>query len=242
MKLQIRRLFIPLVLVASLVLMLNLVTEAPSEARMQLMQYAKENNIPYTAYPDGLIKLLERNPEAEAFVRNYPFREEGTAERNDYDISSGVPLFLQWDEQWGYLPWNGDFVGGTGSAPMCLAMAGYYVSGGESKYYPDKIVAFAEENGYSGDDLISQGGKVLGLKVTNITREEQKIANYLRNGDPIIASTGSGDFENYIVLTGYHDGFVTINDPDSRVNSEKEWTFEELGRQMKKLWVVQNGK
>ena len=242
MKMEFRRFFVPLVLAASVIMMVNLVMKAPSEAQMQLMQYAREKNIAYTEYPDGMVKLLERNPEAEAFVLNYPFREDWAVELSDYDLSRGVPLFLQWDEQWGYLPWGGDFVGGTGSAPMCLAMAGYYVSGGESKYYPDKIVAFAEENGYSGDDLISQGGKAMGLKITNISREEQKIANYLRNGDPIIASTGSGDFDNYIVLTGYHDGIVTVNDPDSRVNSEKEWTFEELGRQMKKLWVVQNGK
>ena len=149
---------------------------------------------------------------------------------------------MQWDKQWGYLTCRGDFVGSSGSAPMCLAMAGYYVSEGESRFFPDKIAAFADENRYSDDELISQGGKVLGLKVTGLTREEQKIATYLRNGDPIIVSTGSGDFGSYIVLTSYYNGIVTVNDPNSRVNSEKEWAYEDISRQFKKLWVVQNGK
>ena len=239
-KEKVRRMFIPVVILASIVLMLVMVSQAPSEAQMQLMEYAKEKEIDFSLYPSSMVKLLERNPEAEKFVRAYPFRVEKHVDLSSYDDAYSVPLFLQWDEQWGYLTCNGDFVGCSGSAPMCLAMAGYYVSRGEAKFSPEKIVAYADENGYSDDVLISLGGKNLGLKVTGISREEQKIATYLRNGNPIIASTGPGDFDNYIVLTGYHNGMVTVNDPDSRVNSEKQWPFEELHGQIRKLWVIQN--
>ena len=240
MKAKIRRMFIPMVILASIVLMLVMVSEAPSEAQMQLMEYAREKEIDFSLYPSSLVKLLERNPEAEKFVRTYPFRVEQHVDLSGYDATYSVPLFLQWDERWGYLTCGGDFVGCSGSAPMCLAMAGYYVSGGEAEFSPEKIVAYADENGYSGDVLISLGGKNLGLKVTGISREEQKIAAYLKNGAPIIASTGAGDFDNYIVLTGYHNGMVTVNDPDSRVNSEKQWSFGELSGQLRKLWVIQN--
>ena len=241
-KIQFSWLFAFVVLVASAVLMFSLVTQAPSEAQMDLMRYARERDIDFEVYPNSLLKLLDRNPETEEFVRNYPFRLEQAADLGGYDARQGVPLFLQWDERWGYLTCGGDFVGCSGSAPMCLAMAGCYISGGEAKFYPDKIVAFADENGYYGDDLISMGGKALGLKVTGLTREEQKIATYLKNGDPIIASTGFGDFENYIVLTGYYDGTVTLKDPDSKVNSEKEWAYEDISRQFKKIWVIQKSK
>ena len=46
-KIQFRRLFVPAVLAASLVLMFNLVTKAPSEAQMDLMKYAKEKEIAF---------------------------------------------------------------------------------------------------------------------------------------------------------------------------------------------------
>ena len=239
MKTKFRRLFIPGVILACAVLMMSLIYEAPSEAQMRVMKYAKEKEIAYEVYPDSLIKLLEDNPEAESFVLNYPFRESWAVDLSSYQDSQGVPLFLQWDKQWGYLTCGGEFVGVNGSAPMCLAMAGYCVSGGDSQFSPEKIVTFADKNGYKDDKLISQGGPALGLKVTSIAREKQKVTAYLKNGDPIIAATGDGDFGNYIVLTGCYNGMITVNDPYSRINSEKAWTFEELTGHINNLWVVQ---
>ena len=240
MKIQFRRLFVPVVIIASIFLMISLVSQAPSDAELALMEYAKKKGIAVVDYPQSLVQLLERNPETKKFVSGYPFRVMQPVDLTGYN-SGGVPLFLQWDEQWGYLHYDNDFVGCTGAAPMCLAMAGYYLSGGGVEFYPDEIVAFAEENGYKGDELISKGGKALGLKVTALAWEEQKIANYLKNGDPVIISTGSGEFSSYIVLTGYFNGVVTINDPASRINSEKAWTLDELLPKSKKIWVVQKG-
>lgn len=243
MKIRLRSFFVPAVIVACVVLMVFLVLQAPSETEMQLMEYASEHKIPYTAYPRSLIELLERNPETEEFVRNYPVREEKTVDMSGYDAKRGVPLFLQWDDQWGYMSYGGAFAGTCGSAPMCLAMAGYYISGGEEKFFPHNMLEFARENGYNseilGKNLITKGGAALGLHVTEISLVEQKIAGYLKNGAPIIASMGAGDFNNFVVLTGYRDGEVSLRDPDSRINSEKQWTFEEIAGQVKNLWVIQ---
>ena len=63
MKNKIRRIFVFVVLGASLVLMLTLWGQAPSEAEMQLMEYAKEKKIAYASYPDSLVRLLKKNPE-----------------------------------------------------------------------------------------------------------------------------------------------------------------------------------
>ena len=245
MKNKIRRIFVFVVLGASFVLMLTLWGQAPSEAEMQLMEYAKEKKIAYASYPDSLVRLLKKNPETKEFVQNYPFREEGMVDLSQYDAERGVPLFVQWDEQWGYLTYGGSYVGITGSGPMCLAMAGYYLSEGDPQFSPDRIAAFAAGNGYyyggkeADSSLITQGVAALGLKATALARDERKIAVYLKNGDPIIASTGAGDFGNYIVLTGYDNGLITVRDPESKVNSDKEWPFEELSRQIKNLWVIQ---
>ena len=110
------------------------------------------------------------------------------------------------------------------------------------------MVRFAEKNGYYADDngskwtLISEGGPALGLKVTELPLVEQKVSGYLKNGDPIIAIMGPGDFTStghYIVLTGYTDGKLSVNDPNSRGNSEKLWDYKTFASQVRNLWVIQ---
>ena len=241
MKTKLRRLLIPGVILACAVLMMSLKYEAPSEAEMLVMKYAKEKQVAFTEYPESLLKLLEDNPETKEFVLDYPFRESWAVDLSRYDGDRGVPLFLQWDRQWGYEMCHGEFVGVNGSAAMCLAMAGYCISDGSSQFSPDKIIKFAEKNDYRDAALICQGGAALGLKVTSIAWEKAKVTAYLKNGDPIIASMGpGGDFDNFVVLTGYREGMVSLRDPDSRINSEKQWAFEELAGQMRNLWVIQS--
>lgn len=247
MRINLRPLFVPAVLLACCLLLASLSHEAPSEAELRVMEYANAHEVQFSAYPESLIGLLERNPEAEGFVLDYPFREESAVDMSGFQVSDGVPLFLQFDQRWGYLPYGSDFVGVSGSGAMCLAMAGYYISGGQTRFSPNEIVAFAAANGYdsardgSSWTLFTEGGPALGLKVTGLSLVEQKIAGYLRNGDPVIASMGQGDFADgqYILLTGYDNGMVTVNDPGSRVNSQRQWSFEELGGQVRNLWVIQ---
>ena len=42
---------------------------------------------------------------------------------------------------------------------------------------------------------------------------------------------------HFIVLTGYEDGYVTVNDPNSKANSEKKWEFAQIRDQLKNLWA-----
>lgn len=56
-------------------------------------------------YPESLVQLYEKNEEARQFVLDY--KKNGNNEQ-PIDISSDVtdgkiPLFLQWDERWGYM-------------------------------------------------------------------------------------------------------------------------------------------
>ena len=53
-----------------------------------------------------------------------------------------------------------------------------------------------------------------------------------------------GDFTttgHFIVLTGYEDGRITVNDPNSRKRSEKTWDFDTLQYQIKNLWSYTAG-
>ena len=218
-----------------------------TETELKVKAYAEEMGIFYAEYPQSLIELLERNPETEDFVLNYPFRDEVVQEAFSYDRSAGVPVMMQWDPRWGYLKYGSDVVGITGCGPVCLAMAGYYVTGDET-FHPANMVEFARKNGYyspgngSSWTLISEGGVTLGLQVTEIPLVKKKIMDNLAAGNPIICAMGKGDFSSsghYIVLVGTENGLIRVNDPNSYANSEKLWSYEEMESQFRNLWVIQ---
>ncbi len=215
-------------------------------AQLQVLAFASENGLSFFDYPSSLIDLLDRNPETADFVLNYPLREELETDMSEYSRSQ-VPLLMQWDPRWGYEKYGSDLVGITGCGPLCLAMAGYYLTGDEA-FAPDKMVEFAARNGYyskgngSSWTLVSEGGPKLGLTVTEIPLVKKRILDNLAVGNPIICAMGPGDFTtsgHYIVLTGTEDGMIRLNDPNSYANSEKLWTYEEMESQFRNLWVIQ---
>ncbi len=219
---------------------------AGSQAEKKVQAYAKEKGISYKEYPQSLVALLERNPETEKFVLEYPFRETMAIDLSAYDRSQGVPLFMQWDPRWGYIKYGSDVVGLTGCGPVCLSMAGYYVTGDE-RFSPEKVVKFSDKNGYyhwgqgTAWSLISEGGVKLGLDVTEIPLVEDRIVCNLEVNNPIICAMGPGDFTtdgHYIVLVGYEDGKIRVNDPNSHKNSERLWSYEEIQGQIRNLWVI----
>lgn len=217
-----------------------------TQAEITVWQYARSHDLDYGDYPASLIDLLERNPETETFVLEYPTWEAGDWDLSEYENSETVPLFLQWDQRWGYETYGSDCIGITGCGPTCLAMAGFYLTGDE-QFNPAEIAAFAQKNGYyspgygSSWTLISEGGVALGLDVTEIPLVKKRIVDNLEVGNPIILAMGAGDFTtagHYIVLVGMEDGLFQVNDPNSIANSQKLWSYEQLEGQIRNLWVI----
>ena len=219
-----------------------------SEADRLIAAFAEENGLRLSDYPPELRELLQRNPETEAFVLHYPLDKEQNVDVDlgSYDRADGVPLFLQWDRQWGFLDYGGKPAALTGCGPTCLSMAAWYLTGDDA-FSPDKLYAFAEENGYyspgSGSSwtLISEGGEKLGFDVTEIPLVKGRIFDNLEVGNPIICAMGPGDFTtsgHFIVLVGVEDGLLRINDPNSIENSRKLWAFEDIESQFRNLWVI----
>lgn len=215
-------------------------------AELKVKQYADEKGISYGVYPQSMIELLERNPETETFVLEYPFWQEQDFDLSEYADSESVPLFMQWDQRWGYEKYGSDVIGITGCGPTCLAMVGYYLTGDES-FSPEKVAEFAEKNGYyasgygSSWTLISEGGEKLGLDVTELPLVKKRMVDNLEVDNPIILAMGAGDFTSsghYIVLTGLQDGLFRVNDPNSHANSERLWSYEELEGQIRNLWAI----
>ena len=216
-----------------------------TETEIRVKSFADENDLHFAQYPKSLIELLERNLETEDFVLQYPLRENQEPDLSGYNRKT-VPLFLQWDPMWGYERYGSDFLAVTGCGPTCLAMAGYYLTGSKNMN-PRDIAVFAEDNGYyasgygSSWTLISEGSTKLGLKAAELPLVKKKMTDALEAGRPVILAMGAGDFTttgHYIVLTGLENGFFKVNDPNSRENSRKLWSYEQLEGQIRNIWEI----
>lgn len=219
--------------------------EAPPQA---LAVYAKNTGRDLSQWPESLWQLLEHNPETEDFVLSYPEEHDQphTVDLSEYANTEGVPLFLQWDKRWGYLPYGKDMAALTACGPVCLSMVAFHLTG-DPDMSPDRLITFALEEGYcspgngSSWTLISEGAKKLGLNATELPLVKKRITDHLAAGNPIICVMGPGDFTttgHFIVLAGLEDGLLCVNDPNSRKNSEKRWVFEDISHQIRNLWVI----
>lgn len=201
-------------------------------------------------YPASLISLYEKNPETEQFVLGYFNNKDKNVEIDlSGEVEQGsIPLFLQWDERWGYETYGSDFLAVTGCGPTCLSMVWCGLSG-DTLWNPLMVAVMAEGEGYyvegagSSWDLMTGGAAQLGLTVNEVIFDATHILAELKDGNPIICVMRPGDFTtsgHFIVLTGVNDeGLVTVCDPNSRKNSEKPWEVEELIPQIKNLWSYQ---
>ncbi|SDF98788.1 Peptidase_C39 like family protein [Marvinbryantia formatexigens] len=203
-------------------------------------------------YPESLVAFMEKYPEATQFVLDYPKYKDV---HNEIDISGEVkkgelPLFLQWDVRWGYERYGSDFLAVTGCGPTCLSMVQCGLSG-ETIWNPYEVAKMAEQEGYyvngegSSWDLMSAGAEKLGLQVYSVTLSEEDITDTLRSGKPVICSVRAGDFTDsghFIVLAGVNaDGSIKVNDPNSRINSEKSWDIGRILPQIKGMWAYSFG-
>ncbi len=189
-------------------------------AQRELDTYAENNDVSLADYPDALVQLYARNPDARDFVRDYPKKKNLT------------PTI--------------DLSGLAGCGPTCLSMVTIYLTGDTTKD-PLWMCQFAEEHQFnvpgSGSKwaLISEGGRMLGLDVTQIPLDQDRIYRNLDVGNPIIVVVGPGDFTtdgHFLVLTGHDGDKITLNDPNSPTNSQKSWDYDTLAGQIQSLWVL----
>ena len=110
-----------------------------------------------------------------------------------------MPLFIQWDERWGYDYYGKGMIGVNGCGPTSLSMVAVYLTG-DTDLDPRKVAEFSEDNGFYVPDngsawtLMSQGAAMLGLESRELPLEESIVAEELDKGHPIICIMGPGDF------------------------------------------------
>lgn len=236
-----------------------LVADIPREisdsVKEKIIAFAVVNGISIDEYPKELIELLEKNSETEEFVLNYPLKKEEVSYEPLYQLMEDseiyskdiedMPLLLQWDERWGYFQYGDNVLGLTGCGPTCLSMVASFLLD-NPEFTPRYMAEYSIGNGYcvegfgSSWELMSTGAEALGLNVREVPLSEDFVRQYLEDGMPIICIMGEGIFTDnghYIVFKGWKDGKIMINDSNSKANSEKLWSFDEIQGQIKNMWV-----
>lgn len=214
----------------------------------RLTVFAKMHRLPLSDWPIPLVEFLEKYPETESYVLNYPFYKDMQV---PIDLTSSLgadqmPLFIQWDARWGYTQYSGELFGTSGCGPASLSMVCFHLLQ-DAKFTPRYIADFSQSNGYyttgkgSNWTLIYEGGEQLGLDVEDINMaDKDAVMEELEAGNPIICVVGPGDFTysgHFIVLAGLENGMIRINDPNSRVNSQKLWDYDTVAPQVEGSWV-----
>ena len=197
-------------------------------------------------YPEQLIELLKSNEETVDFVFDYLEKKDTTPADTVGEVVQGqIPLLLQWDERWGYAFYADDMIAVNGCGPTAIAMVAAGLTG-DNTVTPYKVAQFSAENGYyaghSGTSwtLMTDGAQQFGIYGEEMGLSEGEVFSALENGHPIICSMRPGDFTttgHFIVLTGIEDGKIRVNDPNSRVRSERLWDYSKLEYQINNLWV-----
>ena len=212
-----------------------------------LQTFMANNNLTEYDYPVWFEEVYAIAGENRDFLLNYPLKY---GQKQEIDISdvdrTTVPLFIQWDDRWGYLDYNGNICGVSGCGPTSLAMVAYYLTG-DAKYTPIYMMELATEGKHVGAgggtnwSLFSQGAVELGFQVEELPAVESRVAKRLQDGIPVVVNVKEGKFTtggHYMVLVGYEDGKFRINDCNSPQRSAQLWDWEVLEAEVNQFWAI----
>lgn len=195
-------------------------------------------------YPERLLKMLVTTPEAIDFVADYPNEKDKAHEISIEDTyqQGSIPLYIQWDKQWGYDSYGDGMIALDGCGPTCLSMV-YVGLTCDTSLNPKEMAEYSEAylvDNMTSWELMTDGAQRLGLISQELSLDSNIIRRELNEGHPIICSMRPGDFTttgHFIVLTGIADnGEITVNDPNSPMRSQKTWDLDTILWQIKNLW------
>lgn len=193
------------------------------------------------------LALLYRNPSAKLFIKDK--LENRTVDNfigESVDFKRDIPYYLQWDRRWGQKKYTDENIAINGCGPTSMAMV---ISGllKDDSITPVEMAQYEEyaEGSGTGWQYFTEVPQKYGIKVKELSTNEKIYKDELKNGRPIIANVGPGDFSSighYIVLVGVdEDGMFIINDSSSPTNTNEKWSFERLKPQIKNSWSFDKG-
>lgn len=222
----------------------------PEEKKAQEIAAVKEQ-ARAEGCPVEIIGLIDQNEETLDFVRDYAEnKDKYVPETVETSTGNGaIPHFLQWDERWGYSSYGTSTIASSGCGPTCMSMVIVGLTG-DTTATPYRLAKYSEENGFIDEEnntywaFLDSAARQWGLTCQEGMMDEGTLAVELQAGHPVICSMLPGDFTDgghFIVLTGYENGQVTVNDPFSISNTEKTWNYSDISGQIKEMWTVSRG-
>lgn len=200
-------------------------------------------------YPSALLRSLVLNDELLNFVKGYSGTQSApSGGLTEEEMNAEHPLFLQWDERWGYTDYGNSLMAVSACGPTCLSMAVVALTGNKDAT-PYQVAQFSLDNDYrvigNGTkwSLISEGAKSYGLNVKELPLSESVMKQAIDQGKMIILIMGPGHFTtsgHYIVIYDYDENGFYVNDPNSRLKSEKVWDYEVFSGEVRNLWALSN--
>ena len=202
-------------------------------------------------------------------VKTDPFEKYyGTSTFNDYNVYLDTALgpmsyYNQHDSHWGsYLYGGKDSISKYGCGPTTAAMIVSAFGNVNGSITPKEMANWSAAYGYyapksgSYHDYIPAVLSAFDLIVDSVSAENRTpagLADLLNNGHILVALMGKGALTNgghFIIITKQNpNGTVSIADPNSYPNTQKEWDPAQLMRELKKyydaggpLWSVRIAK
>ncbi|MEG1745451.1 MAG: papain-like cysteine protease family protein [Raoultibacter sp.] len=213
-----------------------------SDALAHIAQRADDYAIDGIEVQQKILKLALKEPAALPFVTGFPDSYPATAGQPYTDaLTKGtIPLLQQWDPRWGYVQYSSAPFGLTGCCPTAFSMV-YMGLTGKADMTPAAMGELASNNGYM-DEFKGTDGRFLldesaslGLSCNTVPLDAGSLRLCLQAGEIVICNVGPGDFTDdghFFVIVGLNeDGSAKINDPYSKVRSEKSWDIDVLTRQ-----------
>lgn len=186
--------------------------------------------------PSYLIRLAVMHPESIPYVAGYHgYKLNGQINLKGYTKEGKIPLFQEWDKQWGYDWYGNGPIGMDGCGPTSLSMIVVGLTNNLNDN-PRVVADYSAKNGGyswnagSNQNLFTTVAEHFGLTPHKI--DGNQIIQQLKLGRPIMVSCHAGEFTlsgHIIVLTGVTaNGDIIINNPDSIKDSMKEWSLNTI--------------
>lgn len=215
-----------------------------NSAEKIITEYASNNGFTLDDYPMEIREMLVQNNETKEFVTNYPKKitnfKPDKLDFSSYKGCTEPPHLLQWDMRWGYMSYNGNVFGLTGSAPTCLSMVSIYVLHDISRT-PVFIANFAKGTDYESNPerLLSIGSRYLDLSTSEVPPNNQRMREaVMEDGSAVICMLKSQELSQFVVITKIDDdGNFVIHDPSSKNRSKNGYSYTELKNNgLKRIW------
>ncbi|MDD6288650.1 MAG: papain-like cysteine protease family protein [Eggerthellales bacterium] len=190
-----------------------------------------------------LLKLAASEPAAVGFVRNYVASAGSTDSQPCDPVKEGiVPALYQWDTRWAYADYSRSVIGLAGCGPTAMCMVYQGLTGQSDKSpYDFAMDAIAHDYVHSGTDagFYVWEAESNGFSYQELDVSSSSLKKALNSGNVVICNVGPGDFTqvgHFIVLWGINDdGTLKVNDPYSKVRSEKAWDLDQVIAQTQAL-------